>query len=81
MQNPAALPRRVTIRAVRRQPCLPQFPTVLEQSLIRSGGSGLAESDTYPDARGECPDQADGPATGLDSVAGQPIDRSPLYEP
>lgn len=76
----AALHRRVSIRAIRRQPCLSQLPTILEQPLVRCRRSSAAESHAHPDARGGCADQAHDATARLDPVAGEPDAESPFSE-
>lgn len=69
---------RCSISPIRREPCLLKIPTVLEQSLIRRGRRSIAQSFTYPNTGGKCPDKAYGSAEVVDSVAGQSVDHPPL---
>lgn len=61
----------ISICTIRRQPCILKIPTFLQQSFICGCRCCSAQSHTNPNTGGKCPDEADGPATGLDTVANQ----------
>jgi hypothetical protein len=68
----ATLHTRCSFRAICSEPCLPEVTTVLQQPLLRCCGRRATKSHTNPDKCRKCTNQANGPATGLDTIAGQP---------
>lgn len=72
--------RRDSFSAIRRYSCLSALSTILEQSLVGCCRNSSADFGTPTDVCGKCPDKADDAATGLESVAGRSVSRSPLDE-